>query len=407
MTSWAHELYLDLSYSPRDAVTISRSFNDASTVIDISTSLPRSPDEPSYLRPAPPYVRSNVACQSRNVFLSTPANIFRLVFAWCIQLLQPPQQPLSASPDQPKRKPGRVRITCFWQHDLRSVWNIGTSSGIVQQLSTMVLGLLKTVIKRSSRVPTLTGYGNGITIERMRFQIDREALTIDYAIIPEDEDHTTEHLQGLNELHAKREQRRLTRSIECVLPSSEGWDVQVSTKASSEEVEKLPWTTHAIRSSSYQSSPSPPDQITLRLSHAPLLDDHSILKVSVVIEISGPSSGLRLNGVPQAIRDIEERDPTSYTMSQQILQDMSSTTDLSFDTSSFSNTTAASVASTASTSTLVRPPAERSTAAEKSILSRVKRNYIYFSSLLQEPEAKWKRSRCSSYSGGANADLPR
>jgi hypothetical protein len=35
---------------------------------------------------------------------------------------------------------------------------------------------------------------------------------------------------------------------------------------------------------------------------------------------------------------------------------------------------------------------QRTPAAEKSILSRVRRNYIYFSSLLQEPEAKWKRS---------------
>jgi hypothetical protein len=48
------------SNSPRDAVTISRTFNDATTVIDVSTSLPRSPDEPAYLRPSPPYVRSNV-----------------------------------------------------------------------------------------------------------------------------------------------------------------------------------------------------------------------------------------------------------------------------------------------------------------------------------------------------------
>ena len=46
--------------SPRDAVTISRTFNDATTLIDISTSLPRSPDEPAYLRPSPPYVRSDV-----------------------------------------------------------------------------------------------------------------------------------------------------------------------------------------------------------------------------------------------------------------------------------------------------------------------------------------------------------
>jgi hypothetical protein len=260
----------------------------------------------------------------------------------------------------------------------------------------MTLGLLKTVLKRGGHVPKLTGYGNGVSIERIRFQVDREALTIDYAIIPEDDElpPLNERGQGMDEVHALREQRRLTRSIECVLPSSEGWDVQVTTKASSEEVEQLPWTVHATRSSSQpslgQSSSFPPDQIVLRLSHAALIDDHSVLKVRVVIEISGPSSGLRLNGLPQSIQDVEDRDPSSYFISEQILQDVSSAVDLSFHTTSSMGT----VNSTASgsTQTLVRLNAERTAAADKSVLSRVRRNYIYFSSLLQEPEAKWRRS---------------
>ncbi|KAK4699016.1 hypothetical protein P7C70_g7250, partial [Phenoliferia sp. Uapishka_3] len=36
--------------SPRDTITISRTLSDSSTLIDISTSLPRSPDEPAFLR---------------------------------------------------------------------------------------------------------------------------------------------------------------------------------------------------------------------------------------------------------------------------------------------------------------------------------------------------------------------
>lgn len=258
----------------------------------------------------------------------------------------------------------------------------------------MTLGLLKTVLKRGSHVPKLTGYGHGVSIERVQFQIDREALTIDYVIIPEDDDHSmqTEHLQGMDEVHALREQRRLTRSIECVLPSSEGWDVQVTTKASSSEVEQLPWTAHAIRSSSFSSPSSPHDQIILRLSHAALLDDHSVLKVRVVIEVSGPSSGLRLNGLPQTIQDIEDRDPSSYFISEQILQDVSSAADLSFHTTSSLGTVNSNSSTSPSIQNLVRPAAERTAAADKSILSRVRRNYIYFSSLLQEPEAKWRRS---------------
>ncbi|GBE89456.1 hypothetical protein SCP_1601180 [Sparassis crispa] len=360
--------------NPRDAVTISRMFNDATTLIDISTSLPRSPDEPAYLRPSPPYVRSDVT-----------------LFAWCVQHVLPP--------GEQSTKNARLRITCFWQHNFRLIWNFGSTSSFAQQLSAMMVGLFKSVKKRGMRIPLLTGYGNGVAVERIRFALDREALTLDYAIVPEDEEHavhTSE--QGLEELHAIREHRRLTRAIECALPASAGWDVQIATKASSEQVSQLPWTVHATRSGPSSSSETLSDdyeKVVFGIKHASLPNDHSVLKVKVVIELSGPSSGIRLNGIPQPIEEVEERDPSSYFISEQMLQDVSSTADLSFNTqSSFS--TAVETASRSSTlpdrPQLMRRVTERTAVADKSILSRVKRNYIYFSSLLQEPEAKWKRT---------------
>ncbi|TRM58793.1 hypothetical protein BD626DRAFT_179652 [Schizophyllum amplum] len=335
--------------SPRDAVMISRTLQDASTVIDLSTSLPRSPDEPAYLRPSPPFVRSHIS-----------------LFAWCIQHVG-----------------SKVRMTCFWQHDLRSIWNFSTNAGMAQQLSTMTVGLLKAVVKRNTRVPKLVGFGLGVSVERVRFQLDREALTVDYSIIPEDDDPSPQQAHDLEELYAIREKRRLTRAIEWTLPHFEGWDVQVTTKASSEEVERLPWTANATR-------PSSSSLIVLRISHAPLEDDHSVLKVRVVLEISGPSSGLRLNGIPKPVDVIEERDPTPVPQSQPILQDVASAV-----TEVSAATTSSSTSNTSNLSdgpTPMQPQTKRTAAAEKSILSRVRRNYIYFSSLLQEPEAKWRRN---------------
>ncbi|KAG2364677.1 hypothetical protein BDR07DRAFT_1608006 [Suillus spraguei] len=367
--------------NPRDAVTISRLYQDTSTIIDISTSLPRSSDEPAYLRPSPPYVRSQVA-----------------LFAWCIQYVQPSSTPQPHSPaDQIKRRMStymsqpRLRIACFWQHDLRAIWNFGSASSVCQQLCTMMLGLYKTVLARGSRIPVLTGHGYGVSIEKIRFQLDRQALAIEYVIHSEEEDHVGETGQGLDVI---KEHRRLVRSLECVLPSNEGWDVQLTMKGSSQKVESLPWNATASR----QKPPSPivgsrpPELTVLRLSHAPLPDDHSIVKVRAVIELSAPSSGIRLNGLPQTIQLLEERDPLYFVQQQQqILQDATSAADVSFQTSS-------SVSSVASSSTaptrpqLARSMTERPVAAEKTILSRVKRSYIYFSSLLQEPEAKWKRT---------------
>jgi hypothetical protein len=252
----------------------------------------------------------------------------------------------------------------------------------------MVLSLFKTVLKRGGRVPKLVGYGNGVSIERVRFQMDREALTIDYAIIPDDDNHGEQQ-----DLEVIREQRRLTRSIECLLPSLEGWEVHISLKASSEEVEQLPWSAHAVKTNSNPSVPSAADHILLRFTHAALLDDHSVLKVKVVIEASGGTRGLRLNGLPKRVHDSEQRDPSSQRIPQQILQDVASAVDLSVRTASSVSTSGSSISSSSSLQTLMKPAVERSALAEKSLLSRVRRNYIYFSSLLQEPEAKWRRSK--------------
>lgn len=260
----------------------------------------------------------------------------------------------------------------------------------------MILGLYKIVKKRGSKVPMLAGYGYGVGVERVRFQLDRQALTVEYLVhLEEDRGEESDNVQNLDEL---RERRRLTRSIEFLLPASEGWDIQVTTRASSERVEKLPWTATAIRGKLPPPSPGgivkPLELTVFHIIHSSLPDAHSILKVRVALELSGPSSGIRLNGLPQTIQVVEERDPGSLSaVQQQLLQDASSIADASFQTSS----SVSSVGTIGSGVSPIRPHlvkevGERSAAAEKSILARVKRSYIYFSSLLQEPEAKWKRS---------------
>jgi len=283
-------------------------------------------------------------------------------------------------------------------------------SSLAQQLAAMVLGLLKTAIKRRSRVPLVTGYGNGVSVSRIRFDLNRESLTLEYSIIPEDEDHhathTPDNLQGLDELHAIREHRRLTRTVEFSIPVNEGWDVQILTQASSDKVARLPWSARAYRNgalattSTSGSTISDPNVLLFRVNHAAVLDDHSLLKVNIVIERSA-SSGLRLNGLPQVVESIEERNPTSYLMSQQMLQDATSTADISFLSTSSNASGRSTMSGSSGSRAVLQSPcstAGRSVAQEKSILSRIRRNYIYFSSLLQEPEAKWKRSTWKRFS---------
>jgi hypothetical protein len=326
-------------------------------------------------------------------------NNWLIVFAWCIQYIQ--SQPSPSADPKKSLPPARLRLTCFCQHDLKALWGFGYSiSTLTQQLSTMTLSLLKTVVKRGPRVPKLIGYGNGVCIRRIRYQMDREALTVDYTIIPDDEDHSFDSGTGVDELHALRESRRLTRTLECVLPSLNGWDVQVTMKGSDEEVEKLPWSAHAFRncdSSNRTATANASNQTLFRITHSSLTSANAVLRVKLVVEVAGGARVLRVNGLSKPIHSVEERDPSSLVIPQRILQDMASVRGLSFgtlDSPASESTVASSSSSLGSVDAVVGRPLimERSAAAEKTILSKVRRNYIYFSSLLQEPEAKWRRS---------------
>jgi hypothetical protein len=233
----------------------------------------------------------------------------------------------------------------------------------------------------------------GVTLERIGFDVGREALNVEYSIVHEDEDETSAHaVKALEDVNEAKARKRLERCIECILPDTIGWDVQISTRASSDAIAALPWKVTANRTLTSSDS----GHTVFRIRHSSLPDAQSILKVKMIVEISGSPSGLRLNGLPHPILDTGSRDPMSFTLSRQMQQDTSSVSGLSFHSLSTGNSSgdisASSTAPRRGFSLL--DGVNRTSAAEKVILSRVKRNYIYFSSLLQEPEAKWKRSKC-------------
>ncbi|KAH7098587.1 hypothetical protein BKA62DRAFT_712797 [Auriculariales sp. MPI-PUGE-AT-0066] len=356
--------------SPRDAITISRTLSNANTLIDIATSLPRSPDEPAYLRPAPPYVRSHIQ-----------------LFAWCIQLPQP-QSAQEPNGDRTRRPPGaRIRVTCFWQQDLNTAW-VGAPN-LAQTLPAMVQGLVATVRARGLRVPYLNGFGAGVGVENVVFDIARESLLVEYHVIPDEDDEPPS--AGMS-IDAIRVRKRLHRAVEAMLPTPNefSWDLQLVTQAPSSETARLPWTLRAVSSTE--------DYVALSAAHAPV-PAHQILKVRLAIE-RAVGTGLRLNGVHHAIEDGRDPRPSLSEQQQQdghsLLRDAQSMVS-EISIGSVDSTASADSASTMSAArrrqnTLGRSAQEHAALAEKVVLTRVRRNYIYFSSLLQEPEAKWRRN---------------
>ncbi len=262
----------------------------------------------------------------------------------------------------------------------------------------MAIGLVRTVRKRGRRTPLITGWGNGVGIDDVNFNVGREALKVEYSIFPEDDGTLAEG----KDLELIKEKKRLERSVEVIVPLSQGWDVQITQRSSSDETSKSPWTLHATQLSPPELPPSPtllpsrptsvssdpsrsqsptPAAMTefavLRFSHTRPIEN-TILRVKITIELSG-SNGIRVNGNPHPISEVSSRDPTPSAFPG-LLQDGSSSISLQ----------TVSTASSMPHSPMVRSSSDRSPAAEKSILSLVRRNYIYFTSLLQEPEAKWR-----------------
>ena len=49
-------------------------------------------------------------------------------------------------------------------------------------------------------MPILAGHGYGVSIERMRFQLDQQALTVEYAVHPDDDALTVSSAHNLGEV---------------------------------------------------------------------------------------------------------------------------------------------------------------------------------------------------------------
>jgi hypothetical protein len=275
-----------------------------------------------------------------------------------------------------------VRLTCFWQHDLKAVWGMGMPSR-AQHLCSMMVGIVRVVNKFGCRIPVLQGFGLGVGMERMAFDVGRKALTVEYSIVHEQEGENNQRMSqdGTDDLRVRKERKRLERSVEFILPSQSSWDVQMVTRASSQGA-ATPWTVNV-----YRDREETPDreQLLLRTRHAPPPSIHALVKVKLVIEAAAGTAGLlRLNGHPHPIEELENRDLASISIPEQLLQDASNVGALSFQTS----VTGGSFADDASRTASTRAPGGRTEGSQKSISKLVRRNYVYFASLLQEPEVK-------------------
>ncbi|QRV88538.1 start domain-containing protein [Ceratobasidium sp. AG-Ba] len=344
--------------NPRDAITISRTVHEDNTLVDVATSLPRSADEPAFLRPSPPSVRSHVH-----------------LLAWYIQLPTPPAT--------------STRITLYWQHDLRNAWPLSSSSPSTA-LASLLPALYNVAAQRAPRAPLLHRWGSRAVIDGSSYDPGRAALRLDYTIVPEDD-----HPSGSG-----------AYEVEVWLAPTHAWEVQITTRAASDKVASLPWVVHASRSGSGGEK----DRTIIRVAHTPVpAHSASALKVRFVVELGGGSRGsLRVNGAPHAISPARaaprpETGPgfapktnteilsafpatTTKTANGIATGRPGSITSATITTATTqSRTTSISSSSRLTPNTTLRPSSH-----QKAIQTLIRRSYTYFTALLQEPDQKWK-----------------
>ncbi|KAJ9476018.1 hypothetical protein PHBOTO_006091 [Pseudozyma hubeiensis] len=364
--------------SPRDAIVINRTLADESTLIDIATSLPRSPDAPSYLRPAPPCVRSHVH-----------------LMAWCVQVIPPddPSTKSTATPS-PLRSSPRIKITVFWSWDLRGAWMGMPAGGLGMHLPELIKGLLNHVRENSDKIPLLKNYGSCVELLSNNFDPTRDTLAAEYAIVVEDalareaEDRAE---KDLDTLHLLRSRRKLEAAVEFCLPAAEGWDVRVETKGQAASLpDSEPSEPHEASSSwhAIAERPSGAQHVVLIIRHDQLKDVEEMMRIKVRIQRVVASSDLRLNDEPLDVALVETRTPAS--LAQPLLEDTASISGISVATASTGSAASVNASANAGNAANASRTGTPNLGFVNQINSQIRRNYIYFTSLLQEPEAKWK-----------------
>lgn len=268
------------------------------------------------------------------------------------------------------------------------------AGGLGMHLPELIKGLLNHVRESSDKIPLLKNYGNCVELLSNTFDPTRDTLASEYAIVVEDatareaEDRAE---KDLDTVHLLRSRRKLEAAVEFALPATEGWDVRVDVKgqtvSSSAESGKAEsddspssWRATAER--------SPRSQYTiLSICHKQLQDADELVRIKVRIQRVVASRDLRLNDAALEVTQVEPRTPAS--LAQPLLEDTASISGISVATASTGSAASVSAANAGNAANASRSGTPNLGFANQ-INSQIRRNYIYFTSLLQEPEAKWK-----------------
>lgn len=218
------------------------------------------PNEPAYLRPAPPYVRASVK-----------------LLAWCVQI----QKPSSHSSENLANAEDVLKITCFWNWNPHGTWAVGVS--VPQHLPSLLVGLVEFVTSDKAAIPGIVGYGRQISIHGLRYDPARSLLGLDYAVVPEP---TATIANGEGE--GKEEKQK---SLVLEMSGRHSWDIQLQLRSVGDPTTATPWNpTLSHRHDS-------PEVLHLAIDHVDPRHGNDLIRIHATIErTSGNAADVWLNG---------------------------------------------------------------------------------------------------------------
>lgn len=309
--------------SPRDAVVISHIVEDSEALMYVAASLPRTTDAPSYLRPAPPYIRAHVHLLA--ILVRAP-------------------------------RKGRAALTGYWCIDGRGSVLGMRPTALTSYLPRMLPSLASFVAQNGNRLPYIDSYGVGIALTH---QCAAPDLHVAYAVLGDVDDTPTWDRRDSNESLP-------VHSLVLRLPSAQGWNVRVHGAPEHILLERDgAW-------------------LVLTLTHeAP---DPDTLE-HIELDVTAGEPGVHVNGelrVDAAVVDTNVF-PKTHPLLERLRRGAGEAKARAMPEADAPAPAPESTAVAATAPTVARDHATSALAAT------VRRNYIYFASLLQEPEAKWRR----------------
>ncbi|WFD04302.1 hypothetical protein MOBT1_003009 [Malassezia obtusa] len=325
--------------SPRDAILLTYAGAERDAAVYVATSVPRTPDAPSFLRPSPPYVRAHVHLS---------ATVVRRV------------------------APGRLAFAAYWSWDLHGALLGIRSNAMVAFFPRQLPSLWAYAAREGDGIARLVSYGAGVEVTALGGGV----LDVSYTVLA-DEDEEEACADEEARVAFGADARVAPRTLLLALPAAGAgaWDVQIEAKAA----RGAPPAWRACgRAAAFGT--------VVRVEHGAVADAESFVRVRLEVR-AGEGRGVRVNGAALEAETDAGADaaaalarPASVPLVRRIAAARRPRASRSPSPRSRSRSRSPTPSAPASPARAVSP-----------LAALVRRNYIYFTSLLQEPEAKWKR----------------